>query len=152
MAPFSKRQIGYIKAVAGVGQHKSFINYVNSTISSSGVIDTTVADGEYTSGAKLVQQPSTVIAPIADSLDNFDSAGKKLSGALYCLNNIPLTVDHTDASGDINDQVLTQAKFQKALVPNKMLMLTQSHWVEGDEGGTAATIRRVGEDFYVEST
>lgn len=153
MAPFSKRQIGYIKAVAGVGQHKSFINYFNRPITTSvtNLVDTTTTDGEYTHAAKLVQQPSQAISPIADSLDNFDSAGKKLSGALFCLNNIPLAVDHTDAAGDINDQVLTQLKFAKALTPNKMLMLTQNSYSEGVEG-SPPTSMRIGEDFYLEST
>lgn len=151
MAPFSKRQIGYIKAVAGVGQHKSFINYYNLPPSDSSVIDATTSAGEYTSEAKLVRTPSESLSTITGDF-NFDENGKKLSGALFCLNNIPVTVDHTDAAGDINDQTLTQFKFGKALVPNKMLLLTQNSHDEGGEPRHFTSAVRVGEDFYVEST
>lgn len=153
MAPFSKRQIGYIKAVAGVGQHKSFINYYNRPPqNTSNVLDLTTADGEYTSADKLVIAPSESLTTIADSLDNFDSNGKKLAGALYCMNNIPVTVDHNDSSGDINDHVLTQFKFTKALTPNKMFLLSQHTRTETEAPATERTLERLGEDFYLEAT
>lgn len=151
MAPFSKRQIGYIKAVAGVGQHKSFINYYNLPPSDSALLDATVTAGEYTSANVFVRTPSESLSTITGDF-NFDENGKKLSGALFCMNNIPVTVDHTDASGDINDQTLTQFKFGKALVPNKMLLLSQFTRTEGNETHVPSTALRIGEDFYVEST
>lgn len=118
------------------------------------MLDLTTTDGEYTSTDKLVTGPSESLTTIADSLPNFDSDGKKLAGALFCMNNIPVTVDHTDATGDLNDQTLTQLKFGKALTPNKMFLLSQAHLVEGGEGvgARAPSSARVGEDYYVEAT
>lgn len=150
MAPFSKRQIGYIKAVAGVGQHKSFINYYNLPASSS-LVDATTTTGEYTSTDTFVRTPSEALSTITGDF-NFDENGKKLSGALFCMNNIPVTVDHTDATGDINDQALTQFKFGKALVPNKMFLLSQKQTPESSEGPTMSSAIRIGTDFYLEAT
>lgn len=156
MAPFSKRQIGYIKAVAGVGQHRSFINYSNSPPKDAYTTDqmntSTQGTGrtvEYVDDEKLIATP-----PV--SLETFQSnpnlsMNKALRGALFCLNNIPLTVDETDNLDSLNNQYFTQYKFAKALTPHKMLLLSQSKVSEGTED-LPSSYSRVGEDFYLEST
>lgn len=156
MAPFSKRQIGYIKAVAGVGQHKSFINYKNDPPDggwASHVNTSTTGTGastEYADNDKYISIPQTGLAPIVTQ-SNFTNT-KALAGALFCLNNIPLTVDHNDDITDINNQVFTQYKFQKALIPHKMMLLSHASTSEGDETLAHGSTVRVGEDFYLEST
>lgn len=155
MAPFTKRQVGYIKAIAGVGQHKSFINYLNHPPSGgwpSGAIDTTMdATGDYNHINKFIQSPQYELQSIASAANFY--ANKKLSGALYCLNNIPVTIDHTSGSTTaMNDLDFKQCYFEKILPPNKMLLLSSATTSEGDEPTSAAANSRIGEDFYLEST
>lgn len=181
MPPFNKRQVGYIKAVAGVGQHKSFQHYSNQQFREiagtkvtnptqlAAIIDATKnTDGEYTTVTKFVGQPSLGLTQInhnnlklenfnADSevgQDNTDS-NKQLGAAVFCLNNIPLTVDHNDTSTNFKDHVLQQSKFDKlGCTINKMMLLYQGYVHEGSEENTTAvsTGWRVGSDYYVEST
>lgn len=155
MAPFTKRQVGYIKAVAGIGQHKSFAHYTNSAPdggwTTSHVDSSKNAQGEYTSGNKYVQDPAKSLTLVSGQ-DNFKTDGKRLAACVWCLNNLPLTVDDTDDFTDINDQKFMQSKFDKVLTTNKMLLLTQYSVAEGDEQKVHTTTRRIGEDFYVDST
>lgn len=179
MAPFNKRQVGYIKAVAGVGQHKSFQHYSNAqfrkingvkvtqTAQLMDIIDATKnSAGEYADANKFVGQPSQTLTQINannQKLENFqpDSEpgqdhpddSKQLAAAVFCLNNIPMTVDHNDTSGDMNQHVLQQAKFDKlGCTINKMMLLYHGYTDEASDTVSVPTEYRVGADYYVEST
>lgn len=153
MAPFSKRQIGYIKAVAGVGQHKSFVNYSNAAQTYTTLTTDPGAPADYPQTRELVQFPQTTLTPFTTTpLGSYDPNGKRMAGIVFCMNDIPLTVDHTDTSEDLNAHEFRQRKFSKFLTPNKMQLLSQGCYPEGDEPREANTAIRVGEDFYLEST
>ena len=147
MAPFNKRQIGYIKAVAGVGQHSSFITFNNrdDIASIAAAYDASKADE-----SKWWYQPAT-------NLYNVPKTGnvggtKALGAAVFSLDNVPLTIDHTDST-DINAADFKRLKFEKQFGPvHPMGLLTQYNQAEGDEAKTPGTENRVGEDFYLEST
>lgn len=153
MAPFSKRQIGYIKAVAGVGQHKSFVNYSNLPSSAyADINDPPTGTDDYEDVNKLAQVPQTGLSVIPEVTGAFDQGGKVLAGSVFCLNYIPLTVDHTDSTVDLNSHKFRQVKFDKALVPNAMQLLTQPTVPESSESLHSITRYRIGEDFFLEST
>jgi hypothetical protein len=161
MAPFSKRQIGYIKAVAGVGQTKSFIHYNNAKIKFGSAWWST--DGGDTLPKVPDRQTSVVngSASSGDSSNCLDTDTKKLCAYVGCLDNIPLTVDwNHETTGDINGVTFQQSSFNGPFgVPNPMFLLTSRRVIaEGDDAlsevdKTAQTLGgRVGDDFYLEST
>lgn len=156
MAPFTKREVGYIKAIAGIGQQKSFINYSNAvpTIGWTGAhVDPSLdGSGEFTNKTKFPRTPMASIVTVG-SRANF-APTKALAAACYCLNQIPLTVDHTDtlAGSDVNDALFQQSKFRKFVDINPMFLLSSANIHEGDETKNLSSTLRVGEDFYVEST
>lgn len=149
MAPFNKRQIGYIKAVAGVGQHKSFITFNNRDLiaGTAAIYDATKADDE-----KWWYPPAVTLS--AHTVPHTGNIGgsKSLASCVYTLDNVPITVDHTDST-DINSAVLERGKFEKQFGPvHPMGLLTQYNIAEGDESKTPGTENRIGEDFFLEST
>lgn len=151
MAPFNKRQVGYIKAIAGVGQHKSFIHYTNRfTFPTDGSADA-VYDPTREDPRKFWRSPPQSLAPLSDA-NNYENS-KAMAAAVFTLDNCPVTIDHNDTSDDINSIILQRNKFEKALGDvHPMGLLTQAPVTEGNETKAASTSWRVGEDFYLEST
>lgn len=148
MPPFNKRQVGYIKAIAGIGQHKSFITYNNNVTYDSSCIDSQNRTNE---GMFWDQPPKNLFDVGPTSI--LDVSDKSIGAVVLTLDNVPLTIDHTDNSTDINGMSFERKKFEKALGPvHPMGLLTQVAYPEANENKLASTRNRVGEDFYLEST
>lgn len=148
MAPFTARQVGYIKSIAGVGQHKSFIAYNNEvTITETDdAFDTTGTDENL-----FWNQPGRALHEVAAD-DNLSVGPKKIGSSVFTLDNCPLTIDHNDST-ELNAMSFERSKFHRAFGPvHPMGLLTQVNIDEGQEIKDNTTHRRVGEDFYLEST
>lgn len=132
MAPFNKREVGYIKALAGVGKHKT---YIHSRFSKSLASD----------GYDLTSTSSVI-----------DNTTKKVRVLTTALNDITFALDSTDISGNPNSwspdvrKVGAGCRNGGALQPMQLLSATVV--AEKDEGNFVDTSSRVGPDFYLGST
>lgn len=131
MAVFNKREVGYIKAIAGVGQHKT-IKHSRATGNLSGHMSLT------------------------SSNSRVDSSSKKMKGLSIFLNAYPMGVDASDTDVDwrnwVPDNAKTAAGFHSTAYSPVLNALFIESVAEGDETKTITTDQRVGEDFYLNST
>lgn len=145
MAVFNKRQVGYIKAIAGVGKHKSFIH--------------SRYDGKLSNGLALTNTNSVIT-----------TTNKKATIHLTQLHKHPVVVDQASSrSDDVNNWTL--ATWHNRLGDNQLGLLNCKAIAEGDEekmdedgttladeiggtaaGGTQPTTGRVGSDFFLDKT
>lgn len=146
MAPFTSRQVGYIKAIAGVGQHKSFKTYNNEVTLTGACFDSEGIDQN-----KFWVQPASSLHTVLES-ENVTVTDKKLGAVVFTIDNTPRTIDHTDGT-DIVNMVFNRDKFDGAFgAVHPMGLLTMAQIDEGQETKNYSTHRRVGEDLYLEST
>lgn len=144
MAPFTQRQVGYIKAIAGVGQHKSYVHYSNAKLAPG---NTHVLDPLRTQTV-----PFQITSGVPSS-DIIDITKKKMCSVVFQLDRCPVAADHTDVDPDINNHSLTAAKLNGpfGVVQNMHLLQCQAS-DEKNENLMHSTNHRVGDDFYLEST
>lgn len=94
MAIFNKREVGYIKAIAGVGKHKSFVNKRWFGSLGSNGVQLTAPNAETSSlGNSRVDYASGQTS---------DIQSKKLSVFALALNKAHVSVDASDTSDDPN--------------------------------------------------
>ena len=100
MAVFNKREVGYIKAIAGVGKHKSFIHRTfNGSLLNNGV---TLLPADHANPDRGLSRVNYV---------SNDKPYEKRSKVLgICLHKRQFAVDATDAGNSINDWTLSTGK------------------------------------------
>lgn len=130
MAVFNKRQVGYIKAIAGVGNHKTMRH--------------SRATGDLAASVSLDSTNSRV-----------DNSVKKMKGLTIFLNRGMRCVDSAD-TGDPNTWnpavVNSVSGFRSTSFSPGLDCMFVDSVDEGDEGKTVTTDQRVGEDFYLNAT
>lgn len=130
MAIFNKREVGYIKAIAGVGSHK--------TLKHSRVV------------GDLSQWKS--LAPNNSRVDNSD---KLMKAFVMYVDGYPFMVDASD-TGDFTtwtpEYEKASAGYYSAGYVPLLNALKVDSVAEGDETKTVSTDERVGEDFYLNAT
>lgn len=130
MAIFNKRQVGYIKAIAGVGNHKT-IKHSRVTGDLSGHVD-------------LKPENSRV-----------DNSSKNMKGLCVFLQDYFRSVDASD-SGAVTSWVPNWDKVASGFHPTalspKLDAFVIESVAEGDETKTIDTDKRIGEDFFLNAT
>lgn len=131
MAIFNKREVGYIKAIAGVGSHKT-IKHSRATGNLQGNLS---------------------LGPTNSRVDN---SVKKMKAMCCFLNGYPFGVSADDTSTDWrNWEPLSNklaAGFSASGYAPYLNCLFVESVAESDELKTISTDKRVGEDFYLNST
>lgn len=150
MAPFTNRQVGYIKAIAGVGQHKSFKHYRNDVGFLSPAHDS-IYDNTGADESKFWVSPVTNLN-VVPATGNINDV-KKIGSLVFTLDNAPLTIDHNDVADSISSANLKRNKFNKQFGQvHPMGLLTMPANFESSETKNHPTRERIGEDYYLEST
>lgn len=145
MAPFNKRQVGYIKALAGLGKHKSFVH--------------ARYDGQLTDGLALTATNSVIV-----------TTGKACRYHMVQLHRNPLVVDQTSSVSN-NPATWDVGDHMKCVVQSQLNLLDCSAVPEGDEnkndedgnamtdeipgttvGAIQPTTGRVGSEFFLDKT
>ena len=132
MAPFNKRQVGFIKAVAGVGKHKTYIHKrIDTTLSSSGYV-------------------------LSSSSSRVNSSGKNGSVYTVALVSPHTAVDASDTSADPTAWTPAPTRIsagcKKSGYMDQMRLLDAEVVSPGDETNFVPTNKRVGSEFYLDST
>jgi len=131
MAIFNKREVGYIKAIAGVGDHKT--------------IKHSRATGDLSNHALLTITNSRV-----------DDSDKRMKALMCFLHKAPQVVDASDVDPDFNNWDVASEKssagFHPTVFSPQLNCLDVTGVPEGNEGKVVPTDQRVGEDFYLNST
>lgn len=146
MAPFNKRQIGYIKAIANVGKHKSFVH--------------SRYDGSLTDGLALTSSNSTI-----------STGSKKCTVHLVQLHRFARVADQRASQYDISDSwPLSNSDY--CIQNEEMTLLDCAAVPEGDAGkidedgttlpdavpdtavvgGYNPTTERIGSEFFLDKT
>lgn len=132
MAPFNKRQVGFIKAVAGVGKHKTYIH---------SRIDTDLATSAY------------VLSTTNSRVDVSKKAGVVYTVAL---NHSHTAIDAAETSTDPTqwspESTTISAGCKKSAYMDQMSLLDAPVIAPGDETNNPSTGSRVGPEFYLDST
>lgn len=131
MALFNKRQVGYIKALAGVGKHKTYIH---------SRLDTSLASSGYV---------------LSSTNSRCDTTSKKGIVHVTALHTPHAAIDSTSTGEPDSWQThpaFLYAGCKKTLPMDQLGLLDAPVITPSSEGDNPTTLSRVGPDFYLDST